>query len=154
MLAALTLLGVPRARAQVRDTASAARRDSTMGSLSCPRGGGQTRAWLEVTGIPTDSTTPGSRPAGKILDTIVTLNISDRGWQRDTLSVGVSLGVAGQASAQRWPWHACAGAAATFGRIAVRMHEIHGQIHLRADPAKLAAIGRTSGSTPPAPPRR
>ena len=153
-LAALTLASAPRAGAQVRDSASAApRADSGSGALSCPRSGGQVRAWLGDVTSP-DTTAGGSRGAGGVLDTIVTLNITDRSWQRDALSAGVSLGVAGRVGARRSPWHACAGATATLGRITASLHGIHGQIHLRADPGALAAIGRTPGSTPPAPPRR
>jgi hypothetical protein len=89
-----------------------------------------------------------------MLDTVITLNISDRTWQRDSLSAGVSLGVAGTAGARRAPWHACAGAAVTLGRVTATLHNVHGQIRLKADPTALDAIGGGSGSTPPAPQRR
>jgi hypothetical protein len=145
MLLLLLAVAAPAAGAQSRDT-------STAGSLACPRGGVPARAWVSGVRIGTGAaSTP--RTSG-VLDTVITLNITDRTWQRDSLSAGVSLGAAGQSGAQHGRWHACAGATATFGRITATLHNVHGQIHLRADAGALDAIGRTTGSTPPAPPRR
>ena len=148
--------------AQARDTAAGANaiRDSVStradtgraSALTCPRGGVQARAWVYGARIAAGATT--TSPASGVLDTTITLNITDRTWQRDSLSAGVSLGAAGQAGSQRGRWHACAGATATLGRITATLHNVHGQIHLRADAGALDAIGRTTGSTPPAPPRR
>jgi hypothetical protein len=147
VLSLIVMLAVaaPPVGAQARDT-------TTVGSLACPRGGVQARAWVSGVRIGTGTgVTP--RTSG-VLDTVITLDITDRTWQRDSLSAGVSLGAAGQAGAQRGRWHACAGATATFGHIAATLHNVHGQIHLRADAGALDAIGRTTGSTPPAPQRR
>ena len=83
-----------------------------------------------------------------MLDTIITLNITDRTWQRDSLSAGVSLGAAGQAGAQHGRWHACAGATATLGRITATLRNVHGQIHLRADPGALDGFQRVSVHAP------
>ena len=144
-------LSAPAAGAQVRDTTT--RVDSgAAGGLACPRGGVQAGARVSGVRIGTGSvSTP--RTVG-VLDTIITLNITDRTWQRDSLSAGVSLGAAGQAGAQHGRWHACAGATATLGRITATLRNVQGQIHLKADPGALDAIGRPTASTPPAPPRR
>ena len=127
------------ARAQAADTTRtlACRRAAAPAGMSAPAAGG----------------VAGSRGA---IDTVITLNITDRTWQRDSVSAGVSLGAAGTAGARRAPWHACAGATVTLGRVTATLHDVHGQIHLKADPAPLDAIGGTarSGTTPPAPPRR
>lgn len=152
---AIVLAATPM-QAQRRDSTAIVRADTSARSLSCPRTGTLLRLW---TGAAADSS---SRPAAAPgvdtergpIDTVITLDIADRTWQRDSLSAGVSLGVAGTAGARHAPWHACAGATATLQRITVTLHDVHGQIHLKADPAALAAIGRTPGSTPPAPPRR
>jgi hypothetical protein len=141
------------ARVATRRDTSAARADTgSVGSLACPRGGVLANAW--VSGVRIGAGTVTTPRTGGVLDTVITLNITDRTWQRDSLSAGVSLGAAGQAGSQRGRWHACAGATATLGRITATLHNVHGQIHLRADAAALDAIGRTTGSTPPAPPRR
>jgi hypothetical protein len=130
-----------------------ARIDSTDSvALTCPRGGVQASAW--VSGVRVGTGAAATTPARGVLDTVITLNITDRTWQRDSLSAGVSLGAAGQAGSQRGRWHACAGATTTLGRITATLHNVHGQIHLRADAGALDAIGRTAGTTPPAPPRR
>jgi hypothetical protein len=162
MLVVTLVAAAPSAGAQVRDTAARINRarDTTMarvdtsvtGGLACPRGGVQARAW--VGGIRMGTGAAARSPASGALDTVITLNITDRTWQRDSLSAGVSLGAAGQAGAQRGRWHACAGATATLGRITATLHNVYGRIHLRADAGALDAIGRTTGSTTPAPPRR
>jgi hypothetical protein len=154
--AAAMVIAIP-ATAQRTDTTSAASRaDTSTNTLACPDEGAMLRLWAGARG---DSATRATRPAGRTalrsaIDTVITLNITDRTWQRDSLSAGVSLGVAGTAGTGGLPWHACAGATATLGRIAATLHGVHGQIHLKADPGALAEIGRTSGTTPPAPPRR
>jgi hypothetical protein len=157
LLAAVAVLAAPPAAAQRTDTtAAAARADTTSNTLSCPREGAVARLW---TGSPADSSgrptqTPRTGRRRGPIDTVITLDITDHTWQRDSLSAGVSLGVAGTAGARRAPWHACAGATATLGRITATLHNVHGQIHLRADPTALDAIGRPAGAPPPAPPRR
>jgi hypothetical protein len=147
------ILAIP-AGAQVTDTT--ARADSARGTLSCPREGPMLRLWAEAQGDSTARTTrtPRLDTTRGAIDTVITLDIADRSWQRDNLSAGVSLGVAGTAGARRAPWHACAGAAATLGRVSATLHNVHGRIHLKADSGPLAAVGRATGSTPPAPPRR
>ena len=150
MVAILTL-SARAAGAQVRDTTT--RADSAgVGRLACPRGGVQSGAW--VSGVRVGTGTASAPRTSGVLDTVITLNITDRTWQRDSLSAGVSLGAAGQAGAQRGRWHACAGATVTLGHITATLHDVHGQIHLRADAGALDAIGRTTSTTPPAPPRR
>ena len=149
------LAGAP-AQAQRPDSTASARADASARSLACPRTGALLRLWA---GAAPDSagrrnTMPGVDIERGPIDTVITLDIADRSWQRDSLSAGVSLGVAGTAGARHAPWHACAGATATLQRITVTLHEVHGQIHLKADPGALAAIGRTPDTTPPAPPRR
>jgi hypothetical protein len=148
----LTATAMPAAAQQPR-TGLAARGDSGS-ALACPREGTTARLADRAAG---DSDAAGARSAGAprgIIDTVVTLDITDRTWQRDSLSAGVSLGMAGTAGARRAPWHACAGATATLGRITATLHNVHGRIHLRADPTALEAIGRAAGTPPPAPPRR
>jgi hypothetical protein len=155
--AVLVVLGAGSVRAQRPD--STAPRADTAGTLSCARG-----AVLRLSaGTTADSagrapaaTSGANALAGRgAIDTVITLNIADRSWQRDNVSAGVALGVGGSAGARRAAWHACAGATATFGRITATLHNVHGQIHLKADPGALDAIGATTGrTTPPAPPRR
>ena len=142
----------PGARAQVRDTTASS------GALSCPASGVIARAWTGAAGDSTSRQRMGAPSAGArsgAIDTVITLDIRDRTWQRDNFSAGVALGAAGSAGARGAPWHACAGATATFGHLAVTLHNVQGQIHLKADPAALDSIGGTRrGTTPPAPPRR
>ena len=156
LIASGAMLAAAPAMAQRRDSTASVRTDTSARSLSCPRTGTQLRLWTgatpDSTGRPTAA--PGTDIERGPIDTVITLDIADRSWQRDSLSAGVSLGVAGTAGARHAPWHACAGATATLQRITVTLHDVHGQIHLKADPGALAAIGRTPGSTPPAPPRR
>ena len=152
-LALVGLLVAAPCAAQVADTT--ARPDSSRGALSCPREGSMLRIW---TGAGGDSTrTQRALRLDSVrgaIDTMITLNITDRTWQRDNLAAGVSLGVGGTAGTGRAPWHACAGANVTFGRVTANLHNVHGQIHLKADPGPLSAIGGSTGSPPPAPPRR
>jgi len=154
-IATAAVLAATPVRAQRRDSTASLRADTSARSLSCPRTGTLLRLW---SGAPDSSGRPaavqGVDTERGPIDTVITLDIADRTWQRDSLSAGVSLGVAGTAGARHAPWHACAGATATLQRITVTLHDVHGQIHLKADPGALAAIGRTPDSTPPAPPRR
>ena len=155
-IATVAVLAATPVQAQRRDSTASVPADTSARSLSCPRTGTLLRLW---TGAAADSSdrSPAARgvnTARGAIDTVITLDIADRRWQRDSLSAGVSLGVAGTAGARHAPWHACAGATATLQRITATLHDVRGQIHLKADPAALAAIGRTPGSTPPAPPRR
>jgi len=156
LVAAGATFAAAPAHAQRRASTASVRTDTSTRSLSCPRTGAMLRLWA---GAAPDSTggpaaTPGTDIERGPIDTVITLDIADRTWQRDSLSAGVSLGVAGIAGARHAPWHACAGATATLQRITVTLHDVHGQIHLKADPGALAAVGRTPDSTPPAPPRR
>lgn len=156
LIVAGAVLAATQAQAQGRDSTSRVRADTSTRSLACPRTGAQLRLWTgaapDSTGRPTAA--PGVDVQRGPIDTVITLDIADRSWQRDSLSAGVSLGVAGTAGARHAPWHACAGATATLQRITATLHDVHGQIHLKADPGALAAIGRTPDTTPPAPPRR
>jgi hypothetical protein len=144
------------AAARRADSTAASRRADTTSSLACPRSGASVQLWTGAAGdsVSRSAGMPRVGSARGILDTVITLNITDRTWQRDSLSAGVSLGAAGIAGRRRAPWHACAGATVTLGRVTATLHNVHGQIRLRADPAALDAIGGSSGSTPPAPPRR
>jgi hypothetical protein len=147
------LLVAAPAGAQVVDTA--ARSDTSRGLLSCPREGSMLRLWADAGGDSARvSRAPRFDSARGAIDTVITLDITDRTWQRENLAAGVSLGVGGTVGARRAPWHACAGANATLGRVTATLHNVHGQIHLKADPGPLSAVGRSSGNTPPAPPRR
>jgi hypothetical protein len=151
-LAAL-IFAVP-AGAQATDTI--ARTDTSRGALSCPREGSMLRLWADAGGDSAARTTRAPRLdiSRGAIDTVIRLDITDRSWQRENLSAGVSLGVGGTAGARRAPWHACAGATVTLGRVTATLHNVHGQIHLKADPGPLASVGRATGTTPPAPPRR
>lgn len=155
-IAAGAVLVTTPAQAQRRDSTANLRADTSARSLACPRTGSVLRLWTgaapDSTGRPTAA--PGVDTNRGPIDTVITLDIADRSWQRDSLSAGVSLGVAGTAGARHAPWHACAGATTTLQRITATLHDVHGQIHLKADPGALAAIGRTPDTTPPAPPRR
>jgi hypothetical protein len=157
--AVLLAVAAASARAQRTDSATRAPQTDTTGMLSCGRAGALVRLWTATGADSMGRAQADSRPNALLgrgpIDTVVTLNIADRAWQRDSLSAGVALGVAGSAGARRAPWHACAGATATFGRITATLHNVHGQIHLKADPGALDSIGGTTGrTTPPAPPRR
>jgi hypothetical protein len=158
--AVLLAVAAASARAQRTDSATRAPQTDTAGMLSCGRTGALVTLWT-ATGADTVRRAPTAASAANTLsgrgsiDTVITLNIADHTWQRDSLSAGVALGAGGSAGARRAPWHACAGATATFGRITATLHNIHGQIHLKADPGALDSIGGTTGrTTPPAPPRR
>jgi len=86
-------------------------------------------------------------------DSIITLNIGDRSWQRDSVTVGVALRASGASGTQRAAWHANVGVNALLGHVTVDLHNIRGRILFRVDPSVLDSIGRTT--TPPAvPPRR
>jgi hypothetical protein len=156
LVGVLVGFAAPSARAQGSDTTA---RSS---ALSCPQAGLVARLWTGTTADSANRERPAaSAPSatmprsGGAIDTVITLNIRDRTWQRDTFAAGVALGVAGSAGTRGAPWHACAGATATFGHVAATLHNVQGQIHLKADPAALDAIGGTTrGTTPPAPPRR
>ena len=157
LLAAAAVVSAHPATAQRTDTTTAASRaDTSTNTLGCPGEGAMLRFRTSARG---DSAPRAAQPPARgatrgAIDTVITLNITDRTWQRDSLSAGVSLGVAGTAGTRGLPWHACAGATATLGRITATLHNVHGRIHVKADPGALAEIGRTSGTTPPAPPRR
>jgi hypothetical protein len=156
LVMATTAIARPAAAQRTDSTATAPRADSSTHALTCSSDGAMLRWWAGANG---DSAARSARPTDatrsrRTIDTVITLNITDRTWQRDSLSAGVSLGVAGTAGAQGAPWRACAGVAASFGRITTTLHNVRGEIHLRADPGALAAIGRGTDSTPPVPPRR
>jgi len=87
------------------------------------------------------------------IDTVITLNIGDHTWQRDSASVGVAIGASGAAGARSAPWRACIGVSAFLGQVTASLHNVHGRIHFKVDPAALDSIGHTSTS-PAAPPRR
>ena len=149
----LTGLTVPVARAHTSDTTARS------GALSCPASGVMARLWARPGTADSTTRQPLATPAtgarSGAIDTVITLDIRDRTWQRDNFTAGVALGVAGTVGTRGAPWHACAGATAAFGRITATLHNVHGQIHLKADPSVLDSIGRTTrGITPPAPPRR
>lgn len=99
-----------------------------------------------------DSSSTGPAPLAAI-DTVITLNISDHTWQRDSANVGVAIGASGAAGARRAPWRACIGVSAFLGQVTASLHNVHGRIHFKVDPAALDSIGHTSAS-PAAPPRR
>jgi hypothetical protein len=156
LVMATTAIALPAGAQRTDSTAAAPRADSSAHALACPGDGAMLRWWAGAAG---DSAGRAARAADATrsrgtIDTVITLNITDRTWQRDSLSAGVSLGMAGTAGARGAPWRACAGVAASFGRITTTLHNVRGRIHLRADPGALAAIGRGTDSTPPAPPRR
>jgi hypothetical protein len=135
--AALGLCCAGVAAAQRADSARVSGADSASSALTCARSGTTLRLW-----------------AGAI-DTVITLDITDRTWTRDNFSAGVAIGAAGNSGVRRAPWNACAGAGITFGRVTAVLHNVHGQIRFKADPSALRSIGDTTGSPPPAsPPRR
>lgn len=156
VVAMVTFVAIPAVAQRTDSTAATDRTAPTNRSLSCPRAGSMARAWAGEPddGAVRESRSPRANRARGVMDTVITIDIADRTWRRDTLAAGVALGMAGSAGARQAPWHACAGATATLERITATLHNVHGQIHLRADPRALVAIGRLSGSTPPAPPRR
>ena len=87
------------------------------------------------------------------LDTLITLDISDRSWQRDSTSVGVALAAGGNAGTRAAPWRACVGVSALLGHVSANLHNVHGRIRLRVDTSVLDSIGHSSPS-PAVPPRR
>jgi hypothetical protein len=152
--AALGLCCAGVAAAQRPDSARALGADSATSALICARSGTTLRLWAGGRdSARAGSAAPGNRAGG--IDTVITLNITDRTWTRDNFSAGVAIGAAGTSGARRAPWNACAGAGITFGRVTAVLHNVHGQIRFKADPSALRTIGDTSGSPPPAsPPRR
>jgi hypothetical protein len=144
------------AMAQQPDSGRTARGDSASASLTCAPSGTTLRLWTGGA----DSArgrlaAPPGGTAQRVIDTLITLDITDRTWTRDNFSAGVAIGAAGTSGAQRAPWNACAGAGITFGRVTAVLHNVHGQIRFKADPGPLQSIGDSSGSPPPArPPRR
>ena len=88
------------------------------------------------------------------IDTIITLNIADRTWQRDSVSVGVAYGASGTAGARSLPWRTCVGVGAMLGHVTTSLHNVRGQIHFKVDPAALDSIGRPVTSPVAVPPRR
>ena len=100
------------------------------------------------------SDTTSSTPAHLVArDTLITLDIGDRTWQRESVTVGVAFGAAGTAGARHAPWRACIGVSALLGHVTANLHNVRGRIHFRVDPAALDSIGRRSAS-PVVPPRR
>jgi len=86
-------------------------------------------------------------------DTVITLDIGSRTWQRDSVTVGVRLQASGTARAPQATWRATVGVSALLGHVTVDLHDIRGRIHFKVDPSALDSIGRST--TPPAvPPRR
>jgi hypothetical protein len=155
--ACLAFTAVCSAEAQSADSTRQSSSEGTH-SLACAQSGTTLRGWIG--GTPADSIA--SRGAGALreagssgIDTTITLNISDRTWQRDSLSAGVALGAAGLSGARQAAWSTCAGASVMLGHVTATLHDIHGLIHLKVDPSVLDSIGATARSTPPAgPPRR
>ncbi len=88
------------------------------------------------------------------IDTLITLNIGDRTWQRDSVAVGVAYGASGTAGARRLPWRTCVGVGAMLGHVTASLHNVRGQIHFKVDPAALDSIGRPATSPAAVPPRR
>jgi hypothetical protein len=143
------------AAAQRPDSARTTRADSGSSALTCAPSGTMLRLWAGGA----DSARVGARApnnrVGGAIDTVITLDITDRTWTRDSFSAGVALGAAGTSGARRAPWDACAGASVMFGRVTAVLHNVHGQIRFKADPSAFRSIGDTTGSPPPArPPRR
>ena len=92
IVAASALAPLP-ARAQRGDSTASLRADTSTRSLACPRTGSVLRLW---TGAAPDSTgrptaVPGADTNRGPIDTVITLDIADRSWQRDSLSAGVSI---------------------------------------------------------------
>jgi hypothetical protein len=158
-IAALVVCLTHRASAQRPDSTARAATDTARGSLACAPSGTTARVW--VGGADTTRRAPtGNRPTDatrSAIDTVITLDITDRTWTRDSVTAGVAIGAAGTAGARRSPWLACVGASVGLERVTATLRNVHGQIHFRADPSVLERIGLMSGSTPtpPAgPPRR
>ncbi|MFL5608159.1 MAG: hypothetical protein ACJ8AD_17030 [Gemmatimonadaceae bacterium] len=153
--AALGICCAGVAAAQRPDSARTMRADSASTALTCAPPGTTLRLWTGGT----DSArarlgVPDNRARGAI-DTVITLDITDRTWTRDNFSAGVAIGAAGTSGRRNAPWNACAGAGITFGRVTAVLHNVHGQIRFKADPSALRSLGDTTGSPPPArPPRR
>jgi hypothetical protein len=123
--------------------------------VAMPLGAGAQRADSTCSTLPvqrSDSASAGARSLAAI-DTVITLNVGDRRWQRDSVSVGVAFGASGTAGARGAPWRACVGVSALLGHVTANLHNVRGRIHLKVDPAALDSIGRTATS-PAVPPRR
>jgi len=87
------------------------------------------------------------------LDTVITLDIRDRTWQRDAVTTGMAFSAGGTSGTQRGTWRACVGVSAHFRRVTTTLHNVRGRIHLKVDPAALDSTGLRSTS-PADPPRR
>ncbi len=160
LLTAAVVCGAAHASAQRADS-TAARGDSSSRSLACAAYGTTLRFWAGGPDSATSPVSPASaaeRSASRrraILDTVITLDITDRSWTRDSVTAGVAIGASGTAGARRSSWHACAGASVLLGRVTATLRNVHGLIRFRADPSALQSIGLSSGNTSPAgPPRR
>jgi hypothetical protein len=144
------------AMAQRPDSARTTRADSARSALTCAPSGTTFRLWAGGADSAREGiAAPARSTPQRAIDTVITLDITDRAWTRDNFSAGVAIGAAGTSGGQRAPWNACVGAGVTFGRVTAVLHNVHGQIRFKADPSALRSIGDTSGSPPPAsPPRR
>lgn len=145
MLAILLALSLASAATAQRDSSVTARADTGADRLTCPS---------------TARLASGVRvPVREVIDTVITLAITDRSWTRRDVDVGVALGASGATGAASAPWRACAGAAAHLGTVTAHLHNVNGTIRLHADPGALGALRQSppdsSRRPPPAvPPRR
>ena len=123
--------------------------------LACPLGASAQRADTTCSTLLArrDSTSSDTSRSRSAIDTLITLEIHDRTWQRDAVRVGVAYGAAGSAGARRTSWSTCVGVSALLGHVTASLHNVRGRIHFKVDPSALDSIGRTT--IPPAvPPRR
>ena len=124
-------------------------------AIACPLSAGAQRADTSCSTllVRRDSTSAGASKSLSAIDTLITLDIRDRTWQRDSVRVGVAYGATGNAGARRTSWSTCVGVTALLGRVTASLHNVRGRIHFKVDPAALDSIGRPSLS-PAVPPRR
>ena len=124
-------------------------------ALACPLAAGAQRADTTCSTLLArrDGTSRGTSKSLSAIDTLITLDIRDRTWQRDAVRVGVAYGASGVTGTRRPSWSTCVGVTTLLGHVTASLHNVRGRIHFKVDPAALDSIGRTT--LPPAvPPRR
>jgi hypothetical protein len=124
-------------------------------ALACPLGAGaqRTDTTCSTLLVRRDSASRDTSKSLSAIDTLITLDIRDRTWQRDAVRVGVAYGATGTAGARRTSWSTCVGVTALLGQVTASLHNVRGQIHFKVDPSALDSIGRIT-RPPAAPPRR
>lgn len=88
-------------------------------------------------------------PGRTSIDTTFRFDVADRRWDwawvrariaAGASSAGAAASAGGSSPDPRRSWHACAGAAIGMDSAVLRLHGVHGQVHLKADLSPLAHL--------------